>query len=370
MAKTNTYKRANGSWEAKKMINGQRKSFYARTQKEVLEKLRAFENEMEKGTYIEPQKMKVGEWLSIWCNEYTADIKDSTRFEYFRIIEKRLAPSLGSIQLQKLRTDSVQALCNSLAENLSARSVEFTITILKSALSQAVKLQYVKNNAAANIIKPRKEKKEMQILANVSGFLQAIENHTHKALFTTLLWLGCRRGEVLGLSWSDINFEKREIVLRQQLAKARTKGGKAELTSLKNGKTRRLKVIPPEVFEILREHKKEQLQTQLLAGQLWSNPHNLVFVGSLGSHLDGNAITRSFQKVLADNNMEVIPLHALRHTAATLMLQNGVSEKTVSEQLGHFSVAFTLDTYAHVTHEMEKDSASKMQGYIDRIKAV
>jgi len=372
--KQNIYQKRDNLWEGRYTHDGKRKSLYGKTQTEVITKLKAVEADINNNEYIEKSKLKVGEWLQIWLNEYTADIKDSTRLEYQRIVDKRIIPVIGGKQLQKLRPDSVQSFYNSLygedcKKPLSPRSVEFTHAVLHKALSKAVALDYMKKNVCKDAILPTKIKKEVQILDDIPAFLTAVHGHKYEPLFLTLLYTGARVGEILGLSWNAVDFKTQTITLNQQLALARKKGESAKLTTLKNNKTRRL-TPPREVFQILENHRREQLQAQLLAGQAWKNENNLVFTNPLGVHLDGCNLTRTFKKFLSDNKLKVVPLHSLRHTAATLMLQGGDSPKTVQKALGHHSAAFTLDVYGHVTETMERESANNFQRLIEAAKVM
>ena len=180
----------------------------------------------------------------------------------------------------------------------------------------------------------------------------------------TLLFTGMRRGECSGLTWDCIDFAKQEILINKQLQRI---DGKLTLVSLKNDKTRR--ISPPlTVFQVLAEHKSTQAQAQLLAGQQWEK-NNLVFCTDIGAPCDMHAPYTAYKRLLKENNLPDLRLHDLRHSAASMMLQNGDSPIVVQKALGHFSAAFTLDTYGHVTDEMRRDSADKMEAYIQQLKA-
>jgi len=356
-----------------------RKSIYGNSQDDVRRKLNAVIKELDDGTYTEPSRLTVGAWLEIWLKDYTANIKASTRSDYAFKIRNHIIPVLGTIPLRKLNPHTVQGLYNKLLESgrikqkchkkempagLSARTVNLIHTILQMALKQAVKLSYIRLNPTEVCTLPRVQKKEMTILQGdqIPAFIKAVHGHNHKALFLTLLFTGARSGEALGLTWECVDFHGGTLLIKKQLQRERVKGGKLHLVPLKNDKERRLSP-PSALFNILSEHKRKQAEKQLRAGQLWEKS-GLVFTNDIGGGLDGTAVYNAYKRMLKYNGLPKIRIHDLRHTAATLMLQNGDDYKTLQEALGHHSAGFTLDTYGHVTDRMRKDSADRMDAFI------
>jgi integrase len=184
-------------------------------------------------------------------------------------------------------------------------------------------------------------------------------------LYLITLFTGVRRGEALGMTWECVDFSGGTILISKQLQREQVKGGKLRLVPLKNDKQRR--ISPPDtVFQLLKQQKREQAEKHLLAGQLWTET-GLVFTNDMGGPLDADAVYKAYKKLLADNYLPDIRIHDLRHTAATLMLQNGDDVKTVQMALGHGSAGFTLDVYGHVTDKMKRDSAERMERYIKGI---
>jgi len=156
------------------------------------------------------------------------------------------------------------------------------------------------------------------------------------------------------------------IRVEKQLRKNHSGGSKYEFSSLKNGKTRTITAAPI-VFDVLRKVKAEQSAWKLRAGEAFNNEHNLVFTNELGHHLCSVTVYNHLKKILESIGLEHIRFHDLRHSFAAISLQNGDDIKTVSENLGHATVAFTLDVYGHVTDKMKKDSADRMQAYINSL---
>lgn len=165
-----------------------------------------------------------------------------------------------------------------------------------------------------------------------------------------------RRGEYLGLRWSDIDFEKMTMSISKQLKR---ENGDLKLLPLKTTHSNRKIAIPKELVNELKRHKRKQAEEKLAAGSAWQE-NDLVFCGVLGTPLDPRAFYANYKRMLANANLPDIRFHDLRHTYATLAIQNGVDVKTVQETLGHHSPAFTLEVYTHVTDKMRKDAARKM----------
>lgn len=180
------------------------------------------------------------------------------------------------------------------------------------------------------------------------------------------LFTGLRQGEIIGLTWDCVDFEKGVICVEKQLRKDHRGGSKYEFSSLKNGKTR--VVTPaPIVFSVLRKVKARQEKWAEQAGDSYYNQYNLVFTNEIGSHLNSVTVYNHLKAVLKRIGLETISFHDLRHTFTTISLQNGDDIKTVSDNLGHATVAFTLDVYGHVTDQMSKASANRMQAFIDNL---
>jgi integrase len=376
-----------GKWEAQYTAGRDpgtgkqiRKSIYGNSQDEVRRKLNAVIKDIDDGTYSEPDKMTVGAWLDIWLSDYTISIKPATLTTYKHYINKHIKPALGAINLQRLNTHTVQGFYIGLTKSgrilqkgqkkeappgLSAKTIKNIHAILHTALKQAVANSYIKTNPAASCSLPRVDKKQMMILQGeqIPAFINAVAEHRYKAIFLTTLFCGTRRGETLGITWDSVDFQGGTILIDKQLQR---RDGRQQLVPVKNDKPRRIEP-PATVFQILREHKSKQFEKQLLAGQLWEKS-GLVFTNDLGGALDSDAVYKAFKTMLTDNGLPNIRMHDLRHTAATLMLQNGDSIKAVQEALGHGSAGFTLDTYGHVTTQMKKDSADRMEAYIQGLK--
>ena len=380
-------KRSNGTWEARvtvgvnpdtgKLIS---KSVYGRTQKEVREKLKALQEGGQQAVNPpaagpeavpaepEPKEMTVGEWLDIWLKDYLADVKPGTQESYDSVCRLYLRPTLGDIPLSKLKAPVIQKMYNGLkAKGLSPKYIKNIHGCLHRALDMAVRVEYMVRNPTSNCVIPRVVEKKVEPLdaPQQKKFFEAIKGHEYEALFLTDIFTGLRAGELIGLTWDCVDFENSIIHVEKQLCQVRSKGQKFYFGTLKNGKTRII-VAAPFVMDVLKQHKKNQEQQKKRAGDLWNEGEfpNLVFTHADGSHLNQWFICRTFQKILKDAGLEHHRMHDLRHTFAINSLMAGDDIKTLKENMGHYSAAFTLDRYGHVTDTMRRQSANRMQAFI------
>lgn len=341
------------------------KSITGQTQREVSNKLKAITTEIDKGTYTAPSKMTVGQWLDIWVKEYTSKIKPRTVESYRIICNNHLKPGLGATKLDKLDAHTVQTFYNGLSEKkgLSAKSVKNIHGVLHKALQQAVKNKYISFNPADDPELPSVEKPEIQPLDDeqIKAFLKAVKGHKYEYLFVTVLFTGMREGEALGLRWSAVNFTQGTITINNQLQKI--VGQKEyQLIKPKNGKGRCI-TPPPFVMATLRKVKHQQLENRIRYAECWENS-GFVFTNELGQHLTPKPIYDSYKKVVAEIGRPDARFHDLRHSYAVASIRAGDDLKTVQENLGHATASFTMNTYCHVTDQMRKDSAARMEQYI------
>lgn len=352
------------------------KSISGKTEREVQQKLSKMAVDVNEGTYIEPSKMTLKDWLETWEVEYTADVKASTALLYKQNLDKYVIPYLGSVKLKDLTSLRIQHLYNSLLQDkksgglgLSAKSVRNIHGVLHKALQQAVDLGSLRVNPTNACKLPKAVKKEKYPLdeAYTAAFLKAIQGHTHEYLYKIVLFTGIREGEVLGLTWDCVDFEHSTLLIKQQLCHERRKGGTTYLSPTKNSKNRCL-VLPPSVVHLFRLQKLKQNGQRLEAGDLWEE-NNLVFSNSIGKTLSYRTVYDCFKRVMVKIGSPKTTFHDLRHTYTVLALKSGDDIKTTQENLGHATPEFTLNVYAHVTHQMRKDSADRMEQVIQSVSA-
>ncbi len=337
------------------------RSITGKTQKEVLDKLRAITQDVSAGTYTAPSRFTVGQWLDIWLAQYLTGVKPNTVQAYSVAVRKHIKPALGAVGLSELRTHTVQTFANSL-DSLSAATVRLICKVLHRALEKAVALEYIPKNPVNGCELPRLEQKEICPLDDVQAgaIMSAARGGDMEIIISVALFTGLRLSELLGLTWDSIGAHT--INVNKQLAKpAHRKSG--PFISPKNGKGRII-TPAPSVLKALREQKRRQAEDRLKAGPLWSNAYNLVFTTPTGAPLEAYTVQRGFAAVLASAGIEGVRFHDLRHTYAVNAIRAGDDIKTVQGNLGHATAAFTLDKYGHFTEQMKHASAARMEGFI------
>lgn len=352
------------------------RSITGKTQKEVAQKLKAATAAIDAGTYTAPSKMTVGEWLDVWEKEYLNHVKPRTLESYRCQIENHIRPALGAIKLEALHTPTIQRFYNGLGKEhdggpgLSPKSIKIIHGVLHKALQQAVIVGYLRVNPAESCSLPRVVRKELNPLneQQIADFLQAIQGHKLEALFIVTLFTGMRQGEVLGLTWDCVDFEHGTITVNKQLQLARGESIPYQLVPTKNSKGR--KITPAfTVMATLKKHRSKQGEMRLKAGNLWEDS-GLVFTDELGHHLMHHTVYHNFKAIVTSIGCSTTRFHDLRHSYAVAAIRSGDDIKTVQGNLGHATAAFTLDVYGHVTEQMKKDSADRMEQFIKGVSAL
>lgn len=369
-------KRKNGTWEGQYVAGRDekgrliRRSVYGKTQAEVSKKLTTMTNDLNTGIYISPDDITVGQWFDIWHSDYLGSVKQSTAAQYQYQIEQNIKPNLGSIKLQKLTAPMIQNLYKRKLADLSPKSIKNLHGVMHKGLNQAVLCLYLKSNPCLACQLPRIEKKEMAVLTgnDLKNFLDEIKGKPFEYVYICTIFTGLRESEIIGLTWDCINFDKGIIKVYRQLKRERQSDNSNRyiFDTLKNGKTRSISPAPF-VFDVLKRVKSEQAKNRLKMGNSYINPDNLVFTNEIGTHLCSHTLLKHFKAHAAAIGRPELRFHDLRHSFATISLENGDDAKTVSENLGHATVAFTLDVYGHVTDRMKKESADRMQKYFENL---
>ena len=393
--------RPDGRWEGRVTLGRDpgtgkqvQKSIYGATQREVRQKMQKMLVELDEGVYIPPSKLTVKAWLETWLAEYNGDVKPATIVSYRQHIQNHIVPALGAVKLSALTPTAVQRFYNELQRSgvktpkrdetgkivrakgevvyttspMSPKTVKNVHGVLHQALKQAMRLGYIRSNPTEACILPRIEKAEMRPLdaPEIKCLLASLGDDVYCTLLKVDLFTGMRQGEILGLQWACVDFDRGTITVNKQLVHPREKGERYRLASLKNDKPRTIQPAPF-VMNLLREHRRRQLQQRMLAGSLWDDVGipDLVFTNETGRYLNYTAVWRRYKLELERAGLPSNRFHDLRHTYAVTSLRAGDDVKTVQENLGHHTAAFTLDQYGHVTESMRAASAQRMQSFIN-----
>jgi len=333
------------------------------TKKFAEAELRKWVQAIETGTYVEPSKVTVGELLDRWLRDWAADNVGPTSYErYESIVRQHIKPAIGHVKLSKLNVLMVNDLyATKRAEGLSPRTLRLMHAVLHNALKAAVRWRLIPTNPADGADLPRVGREEVKALLpeQARTLLRAAEGTPLHIPVLLGLTTGMRIGEICALRWDDVNLEAGTLSITQTLARTSDRG--LFLKPAKTKRSARLVEIGPDVVRALKAHKVAQAQQRLAAGETWED-NGLVVCGPDGKPIRPSTLNRQLQRLMKDAGLPVLSTHALRHTAATLMLTQGIHPKVVQERLGHASVSITLDLYSHVTPGLQRKAAEAVEG--------
>jgi integrase len=410
--------RPDGRWVARVDLGWedgkrQRKAFYGRTRREAAAKLTKALRDVQQGAALPDERQTVAQYLERWLEHKRSRLRPRAWLTYEQAIRLHLLPGLGKIPIARLTPAQVDRWFREhQTSGASARNIRYARTVLRAALSQARKWRLVNDNAAALVDAPRHEAKEIQPLTpeQARTLLESVKDHRLGAIVSVATAVGLRLGEALGLAWADVDFDggtlrvrqalersggdsamRRPLIierreLRTRLASAATRSAERRevrkqlealrvrwrevrttlrLTEPKSTRSRRTIRMPGMVVRALKSHRTRQLEERLAAGGAWEDS-GLVFTSPFGTPLDPRNITREFHAMLIAAHLPSIRFHDLRHTAATLLLAQGVDPRTIMETLGHSQISLTLNTYSHVLPALQISAAEKMNALLDR----
>ncbi len=358
--------RSDGRFEARYTgADGKQHSIYGQTATEVTKKLRAATSSVDDGNWLEPSHMTVAEWLDIWYRDYCVGLRPSTMTNY-RIRSDHIKASIGSIRMQSLTTTHIMRVISDCTnKGLSPVSVNNIQLCMTSAFNRAVEAKVISENPAKNVrLKSKVSAKEMHIIdrPQFGAFIAAAKKTRYANELITFLLTGMRCGELMGLTWSNVDFEKGELNVCQQLT---FNNGIYRISPTKTGDSRRIK-LPPEAIAVFRAQKVKQAEQRLNASHLWQPDEiskDLVFTKSNGTHETNVMLWQVVRHVGEEIGVIGLHPHDLRHSYAVAALRSGVDVKTVQHNLGHSSAAMTLDVYARYTDDSGNVAAKLMSAY-------
>lgn len=335
------------------------KSITGKTQSEVRKKMSQMIFEVDKGVYSEPSKQTLTEWIDIWLETYVeGKVKPYTLDSYRSIAKTHIIPNLGKCRLETLSTLQIQRFYNDISKKLSPKTVKNVHGVLHRCLDRASKLKMISSNPADLCELPQLIKKEFKTLErdDLRKLIDIWHGDRFERVYLITLFTGLREGEILGLTWDCVDFDLGCLYINKQLTKTRQVGGEYCLAPTKNSQSRMI-FVAPTVIRILREQKEVAIP----------NEWNLVFTNEFGGHLTHRTVYKGFKASVRALGLDDIRFHDLRHTYAVASLEAGDSIKTVQENLGHASAAFTMNVYMHASQRMKQQSAVNMESYIGKL---
>ena len=374
-------KRKDGRWMAHYTVQTaagpKRKTLYGRTRAEVAEKLTKALADRDGGIDFDPKNLTLGEYLQRWLD---SSVKNSVKVRTYEIYDSRkrnyVDPYLGHVKLEKLTPAHLQDLYTKLLEEgYSTATVRQTHSLISAALKKAVKWGLVARNVAEAADPPRLVAPEVVTLSreevrtllkgsqrwplHKSSDPPSIAPGRYEALLTLAVTTGLRQGELLGLRWSDVSLDEGLLRVRRTVD---TRHNVARWGTPKSGVGRSVRLTHT-ATDALRRHHKRQVEERLALGASYKD-QDLVFTNLTGGVILACVLHRSFKALLRYAGLPDVRFHALRHTAATLMLEGNVNPRVVQEMLGHADIRQTMDTYSHVLPNMQAQAAERMDALL------
>ena len=357
--------RKDGRWEGRMVVgydeagNPKTKNVLAKTKRACIEKLEALKSTCQ---VVRPVRVRsdmlVRDWLDYWYQNYSKPrLRPSTQLNYECWIYQRLIPGLGEIPLNQLTQAELQTFFRTIKEtgrrihveqrgkDMADRSVRSCHAVCQMALDKAVEEKLIHSNPAVGCKLPPLKSKEMKILTQeeIQRFLIQAKAEGMYELFLLELTTGMRRGELLALRWDDLNFATGKLRIDKQVYPV---GGKLIISEPKTKAANRTIILPPAMVELLAEYKKGVFSELMFLSR--TKPEQPI---------DPGYVRKRLQVILERAGCKRVRFHDLRHTFATLSLENGMDVKTLSTIIGHVSAATTLNTYTHITDEMRQKAA-------------
>lgn len=337
--------------------------------------LAKFIAEVENNSFIEPSKLTLKDFIGKWITEYAEkNLAPKTIFRYKQMIDSRIIPALGHLKIEKLKPIHFVEFYNNLQENgirldgkdggLSARTIGHHHRLLHNILQCAVKWQLLHSNPLDTVDPPKVKKSEADFynedeVQELINKLYAISDKEFKYKVAIILTLssGLRLGELTGLKWDNVNFDTNTINIVQSSQYLPGQG--TFIKDPKNNTSIRTLVIPKPVMDLLAKHENKEKEKRFGCGTLW-NDTGFVFTQWDGKPMYPSTPSRWFSKFLKANNLRSITFHQLRHTSATLLINENVNIREVSKRLGHSNTSTTLNIYSHALKSADEDAANKL----------
>lgn len=348
-----------------------RKTIHCNSEREAKKELALFYSEIQKGYMYNNKEVSFSEYTTTWLNEYAEpNLAPRTVERYMSMLKCHILPEFGNMKLSKITPFHLTKLLNKLANKkttkkdingnftlLSENSISKVFKLISIMFNTAVNWGLLSYNICKNIKHPKETRTEMSFysIEEVEELLKSLEKEPlkYQTIVSMAVMSGLRRGELLGLYWSDIDFNTGTVKIERSLQYLSGKGFLEKSPKTSNGK--RTITLPKYCLNLLKQLKKETLMQRLLLGNKY-NITDYIFVTKDGNNIHPDTITSWFSKFLKRNGLKKIRFHDLRHTSATILLSKGMNIKAVSNQLGHSNISIT-NRYVHVLEKDKKEIA-------------
>jgi integrase len=365
------YQRPNGKWCAMLSVGGgERRAFYADTEKEVIEKRDKAKRALESGGLKGRAGYTLSEHLVYWLDDVkVSHIRPATYRIYSYYVHSILIPAIGKIKVERFTAQHMQKLMNDLARSGRASvTVQHVRTVLIQALREAQKYGIVTQNVAEFVKAPAGKSPERPLLSTeqINMLLDAVKRTRDEPVYWVALQLGLRQGEILGLRWSDVDLVHGEVRIEHTLSGI-SQDGQPILSPPKTMAGKRTVPVPDGLLDMLRNHHTAQLAEKMHYRSSWKD-HNLVFCSETGVPIRSDSLRQRFVTVVKRLGMPRIHFHDLRHACATMLAEQGVPPRVAMEILGHRDIATTELVYKHVRETSKREAINSLGVVFDRIR--
>ena len=372
-------KRKDGKWEARVTVgilaDGKQKrvSLYGKTRQEASQKMTELLNNLQKGLITNPTEVTLSEWFDTYMLVYKKKKTKPTSYVNYSVkIKNHINPAIGHIKLKALRQEHIQRFVNSMIDKeLSPSTIEASYKLLHNALETAVDNGMIVRNVAQRVELPRIRKKEERVLTveEQVAFVEQAKKEYMGELFIFDLCTGMRMGELLGLKWEDIDFEKRQLHVSRIIRKVidpdqENSRWHLEFGTPKTPSSDRIIPLNETAIKILHDVKEKQKQNKDIAKAAYEDNH-LVFCTKLGRPQEQNNMRRKFDSICKKVGITDLHPHSLRHTFTTRGAENGIDVRVMQRFLGHSTIRQTVDTYTHILDDLKHDEILKLDNVVN-----
>ena len=359
------WKRPDGRWIAATYAatnRGGRKRVYVygKTRAEAREKLTALQREVDRGVRVPEEQWSVQEYLDFWLEDVVKPNRAPKTYQgYELVVRLHITPKLGKKRLTRLSVSDVRQFVGGLeASGMSVRGVQQAHGVLRNALEHAVRDEFVLRNVArlVQVKTPRYDIGRGLSVDQARSLLKATKRDRFHALYVLAVYLGLRRGELLGLRWADIDLDERTLTVRHTLQRV---NGDLIFKEPKTRSSRRTVPLPGPCVEALKSHAAKQAAERLAAGTRWID-EDMVFSTHVGTPFEPDNLSRSWYAVRKVLGEPAPRFHDMRHTCVSLLLAEGAPPHVVQQIVGHSAIDVTMNIYAHTSLEEKRTALDRL----------
>lgn len=348
--------RADGRWHASLMLDGVRKFCYARTEREARKKLMELQRQAHTlGALPDAGNRTLNDLLDAWLDTSAPNLKPRTLVTYREQCQRHIRPALGALKLSRVTPDRIQALYARYQKAGKHSTAQRLHVILHRAFALAVLWRWLPENPCERVLRPAAPTKRRDVWteAELAAFLDGAREHWLWPFWMVAIASGCRSGELLALTWQDVNLVAGTLTVSKSLQRV---GGECVIQAPKTLASRRTIALPAEAIAALKRQRAQQARWRLRAGGAWAGL-DLVFTTEMGRPLQRSVPYHALLRECRRLGLPALTVHGLRHLHASLLIARGMPIPMVAKRLGHASPGITLQVYAHVVKREDADAA-------------